>query len=308
MSARLLAHVDDVPAGRDLLGRERLVLGAAGDLLGDDHVDRQDDAARASPRRRPGSRARRRRRSGSARLLPIGLPCASRNVLAIPPPMTRMSTLVEEVLEDLDLVADLGAADDRRERLLGVLEELREDLDLALHQEARVGRQELRDADGRGVRAVGRAERVVDVDVGVARRAASRTPGRSSPPRRGSGGSRGAAARRAGAADASSVPTPSASPVTGTLRPSSWPSRSATGRSRRLSLDLAVGPAEVAGQDRRGRPAPSRCADGRAARPGSAESSVTLPSSSGTLKSTRTKTRLPAASRSRTVSLSMGPR
>src|SRR6185312_6195664 len=36
------------------------------------------------------------------------------------------------------------------------------------------------------------------------------------------------------------------------------------------------------------------------------ESSVTLPSSSGTLKSTRTKTRLPATSTSRMVSLSMG--
>src|SRR5450759_4505132 len=35
------------------------------------------------------------------------------------------------------------------------------------------------------------------------------------------------------------------------------------------------------------------------------ESSVTLPSASGTLKSTRTKTRLPAASRSRMVSLSI---
>ena len=42
---------------------------------------------------------------------------------------------------------------------------------------------------------------------------------------------------------------------------------------------------------------------GRAAR--MRESSVTLPSSSGTLKSTRTKTRLPVASTSRMVSLSM---
>ena len=42
---------------------------------------------------------------------------------------------------------------------------------------------------------------------------------------------------------------------------------------------------------------------GRAAR--IRESSVTLPSASGTLKSTRTKTRFPAASRSRMVSLSM---
>src|SRR6185503_12052950 len=36
------------------------------------------------------------------------------------------------------------------------------------------------------------------------------------------------------------------------------------------------------------------------------ESSLTLPSSRGTLKSTRTKTRLPATSTSRMVSLSMG--
>ena len=36
------------------------------------------------------------------------------------------------------------------------------------------------------------------------------------------------------------------------------------------------------------------------------ESSVTLPSASGTLKSTRTKTRLPATSASRMVSLSIG--
>ncbi len=36
------------------------------------------------------------------------------------------------------------------------------------------------------------------------------------------------------------------------------------------------------------------------------ESSVTLPSASGTLKSTRTKTRLPATSTSRMVSLSIG--
>ena len=42
-----------------------------------------------------------------------------------------------------------------------------ESVDLALHEQAGVGRQELGDADGRGVRAVGRAEGVVDVDVGV---------------------------------------------------------------------------------------------------------------------------------------------
>ena len=40
---RRAADVDDVPRRRDLLGRDRLVLGAARDLLGDDHVDREDD-------------------------------------------------------------------------------------------------------------------------------------------------------------------------------------------------------------------------------------------------------------------------
>ena len=52
---------------------------------------------------------------------------------------------------------------------LGGLEELREHLDLALHQQAGVGRQELGDPDRRGVRPMGRPERVVDVDVGIRR-------------------------------------------------------------------------------------------------------------------------------------------
>ena len=67
------------------------------------------------------------------------------------------------------LSRDLGAAEDRRERPLRVLEQLREHLDLALHQQPGVGRQQLGDADGRGVRPVRRPERVVDVDVGVGR-------------------------------------------------------------------------------------------------------------------------------------------
>ena len=47
------------------------------------------------------------------------------------------------------------------------LEKLREHLDLALHQEPCVGRQELGDADRRGVGAMGGPEGVVDEDVGV---------------------------------------------------------------------------------------------------------------------------------------------
>src|SRR4051794_31608773 len=96
---------------------------------------------------------------------------------------------------------------------------------------------------------------------------------------------------------------PSASPVTGTFRRSSWVSRCPTGRSRRLSWTLPSGrPRWLARMTRA--PAPRRAVMvGMAAR--ILESSVTLPSASGTLKSTRTKTRLPATSTSRIVSLSM---
>ena len=42
--------------------------------------------------------------------------------------------LGQKVVDDLDLVGHLGAAEDRRERPVGGLEELREHLDLALHR------------------------------------------------------------------------------------------------------------------------------------------------------------------------------
>ena len=103
-----LAEVDDVPRGRDLLGLERLVLGAAGDLLGDDDVDRQDDPDAVASR--PSARIRRASstRSGSARLLPTALPWASRNVLAIPPPRTSRSTLVSRLSMTLILSETLA--------------------------------------------------------------------------------------------------------------------------------------------------------------------------------------------------------
>ena len=51
--------------------------------------------------------------------------------------------LGQQVVDHLDLVGHLGAAEDGRERPLGRLEELREHLDLALHQQPGVRRQEL---------------------------------------------------------------------------------------------------------------------------------------------------------------------
>ena len=90
---------------------------------------------------------------------------------------------------------------------LRALEHAAEVLDLLRHQQP--GRRLLDvmdDALGRGVRAVRRAERVVDVDVGEQRRAASRTPDRSSLPRRGTAGSRAAPRRRLAGGDRRAAP------------------------------------------------------------------------------------------------------
>ena len=90
----------------------------------------------------------------------------------IAPPIRIVSATCSEALDHADLVADLRAAEHRDERPGGVLEQLAE----RASPPARAGgrrhaRAELRDALGRGVRAVRGAERVVDVDVGRVPRA-----------------------------------------------------------------------------------------------------------------------------------------
>ena len=67
-----------------------------------------------------------------------------------------------------DLVRDLEAAEHDDERPRRVAQQAAEDLQLADHQQAGHRRQVVRDALGGGVGAVGRAEGVVDVDVGEA--------------------------------------------------------------------------------------------------------------------------------------------
>ena len=74
-----------------------------------------------------------------------------------------------EVLEDAELVLDLRAAGDEHERTLDLAEQPAEVLELGEEQQARVGRQEVRDRLRRGVRPVRRAECVVDVQVERAR-------------------------------------------------------------------------------------------------------------------------------------------
>ena len=193
-------------------------------------------------------------RSGSARLLPTALPWASRNVFAIPPPMTMTSTLASRFLRTLILSLTLAPpmiAANGRPGLSS--EHARGSRSPSPSGTRRTPGRSFAMPDGRGVRAVRGPERVVDVDVRVRRRAPRRTPGRSAPPRRGSGGSRAAAPRRRGAGRSRPrVPTPSASPVTGTVLPISWPRRWPDGPEPEAVGDLAVGPAEVAREDHPG--------------------------------------------------------
>ena len=74
-----------------------------------------------------------------------------------------------ERLEHADLVGHLDAAGDHDERPLGRVQQAAERLQLAPQQQPGRRRQQVRDALGRGVRAVRGAERVVHVDVGELR-------------------------------------------------------------------------------------------------------------------------------------------
>ena len=56
--------------------------------------------------------------AGSARLLPIGRPAASRKVLAMPPPTISRSTFVARLCRIVSLVETLRAGDDRHQRPL----------------------------------------------------------------------------------------------------------------------------------------------------------------------------------------------
>ena len=141
---------------------------------------------------------------------------------------------LEEALDDGDLVGHLGAAEHRDERPRGVGEDARRGRDLALEQEARRRvRDVVGDALGRGVRAVGGAEGVVDVDVGerAERRRELRVVGRSRPAR--SGRSRAAGSRPArGARRSAWALGPTTSCANATAAPSELaPDAAATGAS-----------------------------------------------------------------------------
>ena len=93
------------------------------------------------------------------------MPCACRKVFAMPPPMISLSTLASRFVEHRDLGRDLGAADHRRGRPLRLVERGAQRVDLFHHQRSGIGRQQVRDALGRGVRAMGAGEGIADEHV-----------------------------------------------------------------------------------------------------------------------------------------------
>ena len=200
----------------------------------------------------------------------------------------------EHVPDEADLVGDLEAAQHDHERPRGVAEQAPEHLDLLGHEQAGDRGQVVRDALGGGVRPVRGAEGVVDVRRRRAPPAGARTRRRCRSPPRGSAGSRAAARRPAAAAAAACAaagPTQSSAVATG--RPSSSERRAATGAMRSPSTTCPLGRPRW-DMSTTAHPWSSRYEMvGRAAR--MRVSSTTRPSASGTLKSTRTSTRLPAS-------------
>ncbi len=94
---------------------------------------------------------------------------SERTSSAIFPPIRTSSALAAEVLEHGNLVFDLRAARDDHERALDLAEQRAQVLQLLEQQQPGVGGQQLGDADGRRVRAMRRAERVVDEQVAALR-------------------------------------------------------------------------------------------------------------------------------------------
>ena len=168
-----------------------------------------------------------------------------------------------EVLQHAELVLDLGAAGDEQEGPLDLAEQPAEVLELGEQEQAGVGGQELRDADRRGVRAVRRAEGVVDEEVAalgelagelgivlrlagmearvlehldpLVRRGASagaRAPARSGRPGPRPSAGRGASRRGPASASRSSRSSSVGSAARMRVSSATWPSSSGTFRSR----------------------------------------------------------------------------
>ena len=236
-------------------------------------------------------------RSRSASDLPTFLPMRQQERVGHAAADDQHVDLGDEVAEEFELGRHLGAAHDGGERTLRRDERLFERVELGLHAASRIGGEQAAEPFGRGMRAVRDREAVVDEDVAERRELAHERRDRSFPRRRGSGCSPGAARRRA-----SSRPPPS---LAGSPTQSS---ANATCRPIALATSAASGASVSFGSRPFGRP---RC-DSRMTLPplpaislmvgamrAMRVASVTLPSFIGTLRSTRSSTRLPSRRRHR---------
>jgi hypothetical protein len=70
------------------------------------------------------------------------------------------------MLNHTDFVGDLGAAENRDEGTLGIVNQLAERGDFLVDQKPGVRRQQMRDAFGRGMGAMGGSEGVIDIKIG----------------------------------------------------------------------------------------------------------------------------------------------
>ncbi len=161
---RLLTDIDTHPALREGFGRNRLVVGIGRETIGNHVVDRQQelDALLFGLLHQRGSQidlvGLEQRASDFMTLrLNKGVGHAATDNQRI--------DLGQEVLDDTDLVRDLGAAEDGDKRALGIGECLTHHLDLLLDQVTGDTGEIVCDTGCRSVGTVGRTERVVDEEV-----------------------------------------------------------------------------------------------------------------------------------------------
>ena len=242
----LRSDVQAHPVGGDRVGRDDLVVGVGGERGGGDDVDGQDDLDALGLGLVEVALARRRRWSASSRLLPTSWPWALRKVNTIPPPMSRRSAVCSRLSMTPSLSDDLGAAEHDGIRALGVLGEALEHVDLGATQSADGVRQQAGDVVDRRLLAVHDAEAVGDEDVGER----GERVGELGPLLVGLGGlarvepevlQQDDVTRRPAAATAAWADSPTVSVAKATSRPSSSPSRFATGASEYLSSGAPLG-------------------------------------------------------------------
>src|SRR5215207_1589483 len=161
---RLRADVQDHAVGRDRVDAVGVVRGVRLELAGNDGVDRQDDGAVGLARLVHDPPCRRAE-------VPLGERAPDADVDRLQEGVRHPAADDEgvdprdEVLQKIDLGRDLGPAHDRDERARRRLEALREGIELGLQGAAGIGREQVGEPLGRGMRPVRRREGVVDVDV-----------------------------------------------------------------------------------------------------------------------------------------------